>query len=146
MKNIQQGLLVIFSIINITLITPVYAEELINNETCRAPHKHADPVANVEHRLSALKHELKITSDQEQAWNTYAERTEQSVRKIRDQMIEAMHDKPQTAPERFDRHIALMKERLASFEKMDDALKELYRGLTPDQKVLADQHFEKIHH
>jgi hypothetical protein len=29
---------------------------------------------------------------------------------------------------------------------MDDALKELYKGLTPDQKVLADRHFEKIHH
>jgi len=146
MKNIQQILLVIFSFFWVALITPVYAEGLMINETCGALHKHADPVANVGKRLSLLKNELKITSDQEQAWNTYAEKTKQSVKEIRDQMIEAMHDKPQTAPERFDRHIALMKERLANFEKMDDALKELYKGLTPDQKILADQHFEKIHH
>jgi hypothetical protein len=108
MKNIQQILLVIFSIFGVALITPVYAEGLMNNETCSAPHKHADPAANVEKRLSLLKNELEITSDQEQAWNTYAGKTKQSVKEIRDQMIEAMHDKSQTAPERFDRHIALM--------------------------------------
>lgn len=146
MKNIQKTLFLFFSILGLAFIAPVRAEGLMGNAACSAPHEHTDPVENVERRLSALKAELKITNDQEQAWNIYAEKTKQNVRDIRDQMIGAMHDKPQTAPERFDRHIALMKDRLASFEKMDDALKEFYRKLTPEQKVLADRHFAKIHH
>ena len=146
MKNIQKIVLPVFLILGMASITPVRAEGLMGNEACGAPHKHSDPVENVEKRLSALKAELKITGAQEQDWDIYAEKTKQNVRDIRDQMIGATHDKPQTAPERFDRHIALMKDRLASFEKMDDALKEFYRKLTPEQKVLADQHFARIHH
>ncbi len=146
MKNIHKILFFIFSILGMVLIAPTYAEGLMGNESCAAPHEHADPVANVEKRLAALRTELKITNDQEQAWNIYADKTKQSVKEIRDQMTGAMHDKPQTAPERFDRHIALMKDRLANFEKMDDALKELYKRLTPEQKIQADRHFAKIHH
>ena len=146
MKNILKTLFLLFSLPGMVLMAPAHAEGLMGNEACATPHEHTDPVVNVEKRLAALKTELKITNDQEEAWNIYAEKTVRSVREIRDQMMGALHDKPQTAPERFDRHIALMKDRLASFEKMDDALKELYRRLTPEQKIQADRHFAKIHH
>ncbi|NNM70263.1 MAG: hypothetical protein HKM00_09945, partial [Gallionella sp.] len=69
-----------------------------------------------------------------------------NVKAIKDRMDAAMHDQPQTAPERFDRHIELMRARLASFENMDEALKQLYAALTPEQKAAADRHFAKMHH
>lgn len=147
MKKMRHTILLIFTLFLTDLISPAYADDhASNSETgCRA-HPHSDPVANSEKRLSAFKQELKITNDQEQVWTAYAEKTRSNVRDIRDRMNEAMHDQSQTAPERFDRHIALMRERLASFEKMDEALKQLYAALTPEQKAIADRHFSRLQH
>ena len=146
MKNSQKMILGMFVLFGACMIAPVYAEDASSSGATGMTHQHSDPVAKVEKRLASFKEELKITSDQEQVWNTYAEKTRSNVKDIRDRMDEAMHDKPQTAPERFDRHIELMKQRLASFEKMDDALKQLYTALTPEQKAIADRHFAKMHH
>ncbi|OIQ92603.1 hypothetical protein GALL_254260 [mine drainage metagenome] len=147
MKKIQPVILVISALFAASMITPAHADSHTSTDAsdCK-PHRHADPVANSEKHLALFKEELKITNDQEQTWAAYAEKTRNNVKDIRDRMIEAMHDHPQTAPERFDRHIALMKDRLASFEKMDDALKQLYAALTPEQKAIADRHFAKMHH
>ena len=146
MKNSQKMILGMFVLFGACMIAPVYAEDASSSGATGMTHQHPDPVAKVEKRLASFKEELKITSDQEQVWATYAEKTTSNVKDIRDRMEEAMHDKPQTAPERFDRHIELMKQRLASFEKMDDALKQLYTALTPEQKAIADRHFAKMHH
>ena len=146
MKNIRKTIVVCATLLGISMVIPVYADESVAGGSNSMLHQHNDPVANAERHLSVFKSELKITPDQEQSWMTYAEKTKRNVKEIRDRMNEAMHDKPQTAPERFDRHIELMKERLASFERMDDALKQLYAVLTPEQRAIADQHFAKMHH
>ena len=147
MKKMQLATMLMSSLFLASLAIPAYAEDPPSNaESGGKAHQHADPVANSEKHLAAFKKELKITSDQELAWDAYAEKTRSGVRDIRDRMNEAMHDQPQTAPERFDRHIALMKERLASFEKMDEALKQLYAALTPAQQAIADRHFSRLHH
>ena len=147
MKKMQHKILLISALFLTSLAVPVYADNHAsdNQSDCRE-RQHSDPVANSEKHLAAFKKELNITSDQEQVWDAYAEKTKSNVKDIRDRMIEAMHDQPQTAPERFDRHIALMKERLASFERMDDALKQLYTALTPEQKTIADRHFSRLRH
>ena len=146
MKSSPKMILGMFVLFGACMIAPVYAEDASSSGATGMTHQHPDPVTKVEKRLASFKEELKITSDQEQVWATYAEKTRSNVKDIRDRMDEAMHDKPQTAPERFDRHIELMKQRLASFEKMDDALKQLYTALTPEQKAIADRHFAKMHH
>lgn len=146
MKNIRKTIVVCATLLGISMVIPVYADEPAVGGSNGMLHQHNDPVANAERHLSIFKSELKITPDQEQSWMTYAEKTKRNVTEIRDRMNEAMHDKPQTAPQRFDRHIELMKERLASFERMDDALKQLYAVLTPEQRAIADQHFAKMHH
>ena len=147
MKKMQLATMLISSLFLASLTAPAYAEDCASNAEsgCKA-RQHSDPVANSEKHLSAFKQELKITKDQEQVWNAYAEKTRSNVKDIMDRTNEAMHDQPQTAPERFDRHIALMKERLASFEKMDEALKQLYAALTPEQKAIADRHFSRLRH
>jgi Spy/CpxP family protein refolding chaperone len=147
MKKSQHTILLVSALFLTTVAAPVYADDhASNNESDYKTRQHSDPVANSEKHLLAFKKELNITTGQEQAWDTYAERTRNNVRDIRDRTNEAMRDQPQTAPERFDRHIALMRERLASFEKMDDALKQLYAALTPEQKAIADRHFSRLHH
>ncbi len=146
MKNIRKTIFVCATLLGISMIIPVYADEPVAGGSNGMLHQHTDPVANAERHLSIFKSELKITQDQEQSWMTYAEKTKRNVREIRDRMNEAMHDKPQTAPERFDRHIELMRERLASFERMDDAFKQFYAVLTPEQRTVADQYFAKMHH
>lgn len=146
MKNIEKMILVLSILFGASMILPAYAEQAAANGAGGMSGQHPDPVAKVEERLANFREELKITRDQDQAWAAYAETTRSSVRDIRDRMNEAMHDKPQTAPERFDRHIELMRERLASFEKMDQALKQLYAALTPEQRAIADRHFERLHH
>ena len=144
MKKIQHMILLVSTLLGAGLIAPVYADEPA--PATGMTHPRPDPVAKVEKRLADLKGELKITPDQEAVWAAYAEKTRSNVKAIRDRMDEAMHDQPQTAPERFDRHIELMRARLASFENMDDALKQLYAALSPEQKAIADRHFAKMHH
>jgi Spy/CpxP family protein refolding chaperone len=147
MKKMQHRILLISTLFLTSLAAPVYADDhASNNESGCKEHRHSDPVANSERHLLAFKKELNITNDQEQAWNTYAEKTRSNVKDIRDRTNEAMHDQPQTAPERFDRHIELMRKRLANFENMDEALKQLYATLTPEQKAIADRHFSRLRH
>ena len=144
MKKIQHMILLVSSLLGAGLIAPAYADQPA--PATGMAHPHSDPVAKVEQRLAGLKDELKITPDQETVWAAYAETTRSNVKAIRDRMDEAMRDQPQTAPERFDRHIELMRARLASFENMDEALKRLYAALTPEQQAIADRHFAKMHH
>ena len=141
MTKIQS--MILASLFGLSMIAPpVYADEAAPAMT----RAHPDPVAMVDKRLARFKEELKITSDQEPVWTAYAEKTRSNVKDMRDQMQAAMRDPAQTAPERFDRHIELMKKRLASFENMDDALKGLYAVLTPEQKAIADRHFARMRH
>ena len=147
MNKMQHMVLLTSALLLTSVAAPVYADDhASNNESGCKEQRHSDPVANSERHLLAFKKELNITNEQEQAWDTYAEKTKSNVKDIRDRMNEAMHDQAQTAPERFDRHIELMRKRLANFENMDDALKQLYAALTPEQKAIADRHFSKLHH
>ena len=140
----MRKIMILAALFGASLIAPVYADQAAPGAT--VPHSHPDPVATVDKRLARFKEELKITSSQEPVWNAYEEKTRSNVKDMRDQMQAAMHDTAETAPERFDRHIELMKKRLANFENMDDALKGLYAALTPEQKAVADRHFSRMHH
>ena len=138
--------MLILTLPTVSIITPVYAEVPSSSWTGEIERQHRDPVAKVEKHLAIFKEELKITSDQEQAWRVYVEKTKNNIKDIRDRLKEAQNNKPETAPERFDHHIELLRARLASFENMDEALKHLYAELTPEQKAIADQHFAKMRH
>ena len=142
MSKIQSMIWV--TLLGASMIAPVYAEEAL--PASGMSRAHPDPVAMVDKRLARFKQELKITGDQETAWTAYAEKTRNNVKDMRDQMQAAMKDPAQTAPERFDRHIELMKKRLVGFQNMDDALKSLYAALTPEQKSIADRHFARMRH
>ena len=104
------------------------------------PGAGAGPAANADARLSFLKGELKITADQETAWDAYATQVKQQAG-----AMQALHTQAatagQTAPDRYAQRAEFAKQRAAHMEAMSAAVKDLYAVLTPEQKALADQHF-----
>lgn len=91
-------------------------------------------------RLSFLKNELKITADQQAAWDAYATQA-----KTQAAAMQAFHAQPpsaaQTAIERIDQRAERAKLRAEQMKVMGAAMKDLYAALTPEQKAVADQHF-----
>lgn len=98
----------------------------------------------VGNRLAALKSDLKITPDQEKAWNAFAAQTQQqaeSMQALRQKMHEQMAS-DQAGPGS-DEFFALRKSMLELQQSGAQArvakVKDLYAVLTPEQKTLADQ-------
>lgn len=104
------------------------------------PGAGAGPVANQEARLAFLKQELKITAEQETAWNAYATQA-----KARATTMEAFHAQPpvtgQTAEERIAQRANVAKLHSEQAAALGAAVKDLYAVLTPEQKAIADRHF-----
>jgi protein CpxP len=104
------------------------------------PMAGVDPTATIDARLSDLKAQLKITSAQEAAWQTFTAAAKQQATGM-----QAMHTQMQqgtgTAPERMAQRTAAMQQREAGMATMTNALKDLYAVLTPEQRSIVDQHF-----
>jgi len=100
----------------------------------------AGPVERSEQRLSFLKNELKITPEQQSAWNAYTEHA-----KAQAATMEAFHAQPaaaaQTPAERSEQRAERMNLRAKQVTAMSAAVKDLYAVLTPEQKAVADLHF-----
>lgn len=101
-----------------------------------------DPGARVEQRLTRLKSELKLTAQQEPLWQAFAEKSSAEAGKGMQAMRERMQsDKPLSAPERMAQMQAMMKDRVAAMESVNESFNRLYAALTPEQKAAADKHF-----
>jgi protein CpxP len=96
------------------------------------------PAARVEGRLAALKSQLKITSDQESAWQAFEGKAKAMAGSMQTRRAE-MTPAKLTAPERLAQRAAFAKEGAANLESMSAAVKVLYEVLTPEQKAIADQ-------
>ena len=104
-----------------------------------------DPAARVEQRLNRLKSELKLTRQQEPLWQVFAERSKAEAGKAMQAMRERMaDDKPLSAPDRMALMQSRMKERVAAMETVNESFKQLYAGLSPEQKAMADKHFSAM--
>ena len=99
-----------------------------------------NPAAAAEARLAYLKTDLKITTAQETAWNSFAAQARKQAEGMQG-LREKMHDTTGTAPEQLARRAEMMKQRVSAMEGHAAALKDLYAALSPDQKTLLDQHF-----
>jgi Spy/CpxP family protein refolding chaperone len=104
------------------------------------PMANVDPAARAESRLTDLKAQLKISTTQEPAWQTFADAAKQQATGM-----QAMHARMQagsgTAPERMAQRASAMQQRAEGMATMSKALDALYAVLTPEQKTIADQHF-----
>jgi len=96
------------------------------------------PAARVEGRLAALKTELKITAEQESAWQAFEGKARALAGAMQHRRAGTAPAKP-TAPERLAQRAAFAKQGAARLESMSVAVKDLYDVLTPEQKAIADQ-------
>jgi len=100
----------------------------------------AGPTDRAEARLSFLKNELKITADQEAAWDAYAKQV-----KTRAETMQAFHAQgpitAETPAERIEQHASRMKLRADQEQTMGGVVKDLFAVLTPEQKTIANQYF-----
>jgi len=105
-----------------------------------------DPAAMATQRLDMFKSELKITATQEPLWQAFADKAKAEAGKGMAAMRDQKADEKLTAPERMSRMNTLMKERLAAMEGVTESFKRLYDSLTPEQKLVADQHAAQMGH
>lgn len=82
-------------------------------------------------RLDAIKDELKLTAEQTKAWEAF----EQAIAEQRQFMTQGH---PRWS-RNFDEHIAFMEGRLAGMKAVQQARKDLYSVLTPEQKAIAER-------
>ncbi|MEK7737868.1 MAG: Spy/CpxP family protein refolding chaperone [Pseudomonadota bacterium] len=99
-----------------------------------------DPAAMMEGRLTFLKSSLKITDQQDSAWQAFSAKAKQQGEPMLASRT-AMHNATGSAPERMALRTTMMQQHLGNMETMNVALKDLYAVLTPEQKAVADQHF-----
>jgi protein CpxP len=103
-----------------------------------------DPAVFVQKRLARLKVKLGITPEQEPQWTAFSDTVLQQV-----EQMKAAHQQqkgaPVTAPERIDRQVELMKQRVAGFEVVGQAAKGLYAVLNTEQQQIADRKLLRWH-
>jgi len=97
---------------------------------------------NVAEVLAGLKVALGITTQQDSAWQAFANHAKQQSEN-RQAWFAKMQDTPRAAstPERLAQQSDFMKQRQADMQTNATALKDLYAALTPEQRVIADQRF-----
>jgi hypothetical protein len=106
--------------------------------------KKMDPEAMATRHLAELKADLKITQDQEPAWQAFSDKVNAQAKDMaamRDKMKLHQSTMPTTAPDRMEMMAGMMKNRAEMMGNMADAVKTFYATLTPEQKA----RFDKMH-
>jgi hypothetical protein len=104
-----------------------------------------DPAAMAESHLSDLKAQLKITSAQDSAWQTFAAQAKAQAASMQAMRAQMQQDTG-TAPERMAQRATAMQQRAAGMATMATAFSALYAVLTPEQKAIADQNVGMMSH
>lgn len=98
--------------------------------------------SNAEARLAYLKSELKISAEQDAAWNAYGAAVKQQATQM--QAFRTAMFKAQTPQERLSLHAEQAKQRAAGFETLEKGLRDLYAVLNTEQQALADVHLGRM--
>jgi hypothetical protein len=104
-----------------------------------------DPAARADARLSDLKAQLKITTAQEDAWQTFAAQAKQQAASMQ-AMRAQMQANAGTAPDQMGQRATAMQHRAAGMATMTNAFGALYAVLSPEQKAIADQNVGMMGH
>ena len=91
-------------------------------------------------RQTELHDKLKLTPQQEPAWNTFIAAMKPGQRPER--MTRADWDK-MSAPQRMERHLEMMKQAEAGMGRRLEAVKAFYAVLTPDQQKVFNDDFAR---
>ena len=103
-----------------------------------------DMLDRIDGRLAFMKAELKITENQKEAWDTFAEAVKSTAETRNDMMRSAMDDMQSGAffdkplPDRLILQETHMEARLEEIRTVKAAVEKLYAVLSEDQKEVAD--------
>jgi len=97
------------------------------------------------HRMAELKAALKLTPDQENAWNTFDAAMQPPAQPPGDPAMSRADMEKLTTPERIDHMQKRRAERSALIQQRSDAVKAFYAQLTPAQQTTFDQHARHFH-
>lgn len=92
-------------------------------------------------RATKWHDELKITPEQEPAWKAFVQSLPQPRAMKKDKSADT---EKMSAPERVERHLAMMEKRHALMQAHLVALKALYAKLTPEQQTLLNTRFAQF--
>lgn len=101
-----------------------------------------DPVSRAQKHLGELKAKLALTTDQQPAWQEFANRVNaqaQSMATMHDKMQADARSMPKTAPEQMAKRADRMKDGAQNMAKMADAIKTFYDTLKPEQQAALDK-------
>src|SRR6266851_71166 len=104
-------------------------------KTQEKPQNSVDQLALI---LAELQEDLKLTADQQAAWDAYARNVEalaSDLARARGRTKEVMQMKVLL---RLDHAVDVARDRLTAVEDIAAAAKKLYAGLTPEQQSTAD--------
>jgi hypothetical protein len=101
-----------------------------------------NPESNADARLAYLKSELKISADQDAAWNAYSSAVKEQAARM--QAFRTAMFSAQTPQDRITLHAEHAKQRASGFENLDKGVRELYGVLNAEQKALADLHLGRM--
>ncbi|OGT88781.1 MAG: hypothetical protein A2514_08010 [Gammaproteobacteria bacterium RIFOXYD12_FULL_61_37] len=107
-----------------------------------------NPVARAQKHLGELQAKLKLTKDQQPAWETFSTQVNDQAKNMA-AMQDKKKDMTQTmstsAPEHMAMMAEMMKTRAENMAKMADAVKTFYAALTTDQQKAFDElHMEHM--
>lgn len=109
-------------------------------------HANSKEMVRAEKRLGELKAKLKLTAEQEPAWQAFADKMNAQGKNMGASREKMWQEMPGTSPERMARAAEAMKERAQTMAEMADAVKAFYDVLTPAQKATFDKkhsHYQK---
>jgi periplasmic protein CpxP/Spy len=91
-------------------------------------------------RQAALKEKLKLTAAQEGAWTSFTAALQPAQRPSRPDRTEL---EKLTTPERIDRMRELRAQHTAQADRRDEAVKQFYTALSPEQQKTFDAEFRR---
>lgn len=147
MKRTQKIVLALITTVGIGAMASSYATGMGPGGGCAMAGKKMANPALIDSHLDRMKKEMKIGSDQEEAWSAFAKTIKQQKTEMMSAMQEKMQQRTskvqpaQAAPDRIGERIQFMKQRVAGMETTAAAMKQLYGILTPQQKEILDARF-----
>jgi hypothetical protein len=102
------------------------------------PAVQADPVGQAEYLLEMLREDLKLSPEQQAAWNPYADKVSALAADLSRERGRIKATMQLKALQRIDQSVDTARNRLTALEEIASAAKALYERLTPEQKAIAD--------
>lgn len=119
--------------------TPVFAAGMHDGGDCARHTMKHDMGARMQQHLDRFKAELKLTPEQEPAWQAFAQAVTAQMHEMKSTW-ESARGRAMTAPERMQQRLHFAEQRVQGLREISHAFDNLYNALTPEQKAIADRH------